>query len=59
VDGKTTKQISTELFISELTIKTHRKNIAEKLKTNGITDFINKVTKVINGNSNNIFLLVG
>jgi hypothetical protein len=59
VDGKTTKQISTELFISELTIKTHRKNIAEKLKTNGITDFINKVSKVINGNSNNIFLLVG
>jgi DNA-binding NarL/FixJ family response regulator len=59
VEGKTTKEISTELFISELTIKTHRKNIAEKLKTNGITDFINKVSKVINGYSNNIFLLVG
>jgi DNA-binding NarL/FixJ family response regulator len=59
VEGKTTKEISTELFISELTVKTHRKNIAEKLKTKGITDFINKISKIISGKSNSGFLLIG
>lgn len=48
VAGKTTKKIATELFISELTVNTHRKNIAQKLNTQGISEFINKVTKILN-----------
>jgi DNA-binding NarL/FixJ family response regulator len=32
--GKTSKEIAGILFISEHTVKTHRKNISEKLKTN-------------------------
>ncbi len=58
INGKTSKQISTELYISELTVKTHRKNISEKLKTNGVTDFINKVSKIINGGTGNLFSII-
>ncbi len=48
VAGKTTKKIAAELFISELTVNTHRKNIAQKLDSEGATDFINKVTQALN-----------
>lgn len=40
--GKTTKEIASMLFLSELTIKTHRKNISEKLGTRGMADLIVK-----------------
>jgi DNA-binding NarL/FixJ family response regulator len=40
--GKSTKEIATQLFLSELTIKTHRKNISEKLGSKGVADFISK-----------------
>lgn len=40
--GKTTKEIAAMLFLSELTIKTHRKNISEKLGTRGMADLIAK-----------------
>lgn len=40
--GKTTKEIASMLFLSELTIKTHRKNISEKLGTKGMADLIVK-----------------
>lgn len=40
--GKTTKDIARLLFLSELTIKTHRKNISEKLGTKGMADLISK-----------------
>ncbi len=40
--GKTTKEIASLLFLSELTIKTHRKNISEKLGTKGMADLISK-----------------
>lgn len=40
--GKTTKEIAAMLFLSELTIKTHRKNISEKLGTSGMADLISK-----------------
>jgi DNA-binding NarL/FixJ family response regulator len=40
--GKTSKEIAAMLFLSELTIKTHRKNISEKLGTSGIADLISK-----------------
>ena len=39
--GKTTKQIAAQLFISELTIKTHRKNIHEKMGTKNVANLIN------------------
>ncbi len=41
-EGKTTKEIAAQLFLSELTIKTHRKNISEKLDSKGIADLISK-----------------
>lgn len=40
--GKSTKEIASQLFLSELTIKTHRKNISEKLGSKGVADFISK-----------------
>jgi DNA-binding NarL/FixJ family response regulator len=40
--GKTSKEIAAMLFLSELTIKTHRKNISEKLGTSGMADLISK-----------------
>jgi len=40
--GKTTKEIAAQLFLSELTIKTHRKNISEKLDSKGVADMISK-----------------
>lgn len=40
--GKTSKEIADQLFVSELTIKTHRKNIHEKLGTKNIGSLINK-----------------
>lgn len=44
--GKSTKEIATQLFLSELTIKTHRKNISEKLGSKGIADFISKTSSL-------------
>ena len=41
-EGKTSKEIAAQLFLSELTIKTHRKNISEKLDSKGIADLILK-----------------
>ena len=40
--GKTSKEIAAMLFLSELTIKTHRKNISEKLGSKGVADLISK-----------------
>lgn len=42
VSGKTTKEIAQELYLSELTIKTHRKNISEKMDSKGLADLIAK-----------------
>jgi len=44
--GKSTKDIATQLFLSELTIKTHRKNISEKLGSKGIADLISKTSNI-------------
>jgi DNA-binding NarL/FixJ family response regulator len=46
--GKTSKEIAAELFLSELTIKTHRKNISEKLGTRGIAEMISKTSHIRN-----------
>ncbi|MCU0320821.1 MAG: response regulator transcription factor [Chitinophagaceae bacterium] len=40
--GKTSKEIAGLLFLSELTVKTHRKNISEKLGTKGLANLISK-----------------
>ena len=37
-EGNSTKQISEFLLLSPLTVKTHRKNIMNKLRTNSISD---------------------
>lgn len=42
--GKTSKEIATLLFLSELTIKTHRKNISEKLGTKNVVDLLAKIS---------------
>jgi DNA-binding NarL/FixJ family response regulator len=39
--GKKNKQIATELFLSEYTIETHRKNIIRKLETTSIVEMMN------------------
>jgi DNA-binding NarL/FixJ family response regulator len=43
--GKKNKEIATELFLSEHTVKTHRKNIAEKLGTDGLNELVYKFNK--------------
>ncbi|MFN4007146.1 MAG: LuxR C-terminal-related transcriptional regulator [Chitinophagaceae bacterium] len=40
--GKTSKEIAAQLYLSELTVKTHRKNISEKLGTKSIADLVTK-----------------
>jgi len=45
--GKTTKEIASELFLSELTIKTHRKNISEKLDSKGLADMVSKTNQLL------------
>lgn len=47
VSGKTTKEIAQELYLSELTIKTHRKNISEKMDSKGLADLIAKTKDLI------------
>ena len=39
--GFTTKQISISLFISELTVKTHRHNLLKKLKAKNSVELVN------------------
>lgn len=41
--GLTTRQIADKLFLSELTIKTHRRNISEKLDSHNVADMLNKI----------------
>ncbi len=40
VKGETNKTIADQLFISILTVKTHRRNLLKKLETNKLTDLI-------------------
>tara|TARA_R110000850_G_scaffold273961_2_gene410992 strand:+ start:738 stop:1013 length:276 start_codon:yes stop_codon:yes gene_type:complete len=41
VGGKTSNEIGNSLFISEATVKTHRKNIFKKLKIHHATELLN------------------
>lgn len=41
-EGFTNKQISQKLFISEFTVKTHRKNIMSKMEANNIVGLLKK-----------------
>lgn len=40
--GMRTKEIAAKLYLSELTIQTHRKNISEKLGVKGVAELIKK-----------------
>lgn len=42
--GKTSKEIAEVLFVAELTIKTHRKNIGKKLGTKNVANLISKMS---------------
>jgi len=44
--GKTTKEIAAQLFLSEMTIKTHRRNISEKLGSRNVADLFYKINKL-------------
>jgi DNA-binding NarL/FixJ family response regulator len=44
--GKSTRDIAEQLFLSELTIKTHRKNISEKLGTKGVGAFVSTAVNI-------------
>jgi len=44
VDGKTSIEIGNELYISNHTVNTHRKNINKKLKTKNISELIKYTT---------------
>lgn len=44
--GKTSKEIGTELNISPLTIKAHRRNMIKKLQVNNSTELISKALEV-------------
>lgn len=43
VEGKTSKEIAGELYISKVTVDTHRRNILEKTKTKSIADLISTI----------------
>jgi DNA-binding NarL/FixJ family response regulator len=45
VDGKTSKEIANELFISPRTVDTHRANLMQKLKLNNIADLVRYAIK--------------
>ena len=42
IAGLSNKEIATQLFLSELTIKTHRKNIMSKLDAHNLADLLRK-----------------
>lgn len=42
-DGKSNKEIADALFLSELTIKTHRKNIYQKLGVNNVAALMTRI----------------
>lgn len=43
--GKTTSQIANELFLSPLTIETHRRNMMQKLDVKNAIELINTATE--------------
>lgn len=45
IEGLSTKEISEKMFLSEHTIRTHRKNILNKTNTNRFIELINKLKK--------------
>jgi DNA-binding NarL/FixJ family response regulator len=41
--GHTSREIADMLYLSELTIKTHRRNISDKLNSRNVADMLNKI----------------
>lgn len=46
IEGKGNKEIAGELFLSELTVKTHRKNVYQKLDVNNVAGLLQAVRKL-------------
>jgi DNA-binding NarL/FixJ family response regulator len=46
-EGKTSKEIADQLFLSELTIKTHRKNINDKLGVKSVVELLQKTKSLL------------
>jgi DNA-binding NarL/FixJ family response regulator len=42
-EGKTTREIAEKLFLSELTIKSHRQNMLKKFKVNNMVELLMKI----------------
>lgn len=42
--GCTTREIAERLFLSELTVKTHRRNISEKIDSRNVADMLSKIS---------------
>lgn len=43
--GKSTQEISDELFLSYLTVQTHRRNLLQKFQVNNVIELINKLNE--------------
>jgi len=42
--GCTTREIAERLYLSELTVKTHRRNISEKIDSRNVADMLSKIS---------------
>lgn len=48
-EGCSTREIAEKLYLSELTVRTHRRNISEKLGARGMSELIYKSIRIMDG----------